>query len=166
MTMSETRSAGTAPQAQDNAGVVMRPPLLFLLSIATGVALELLRPLPVIPASLERALGIPLLLLGIALLAWGATEFTRRGTNVPTNLPSLRIVRSGPYRFSRNPIYVGFFGIQLGIALWVNGGWLLLTLAAALLVLRFGVIAREERYLERKFGARYRAYQQRVRRWL
>jgi len=142
MTMSDSRNPGSASQARDNAGVLVHPPILFLGSILAGVALEFALALPVIPASLERVLGIPILFAGIALLAWGVVEFGRRGTNVPTNLPSLRIVRSGPYRFSRNPIYVGFTLFQLGIALWVNGGWLLATLAAALLVLRFGVIAR------------------------
>jgi protein-S-isoprenylcysteine O-methyltransferase Ste14 len=146
--------------------VVIRPPLLFLASIAAGVVLELVRPLPVIPASLERVLGIPLILFGIALLAWGVREFGRQGTNVPTNTPSLRIVRSGPYRLSRNPIYLGFTSFQLGIALWMNGGWLLATLAIALLVLRFGVVAREERYLEAKFGEEYRSYKREVRRWI
>jgi protein-S-isoprenylcysteine O-methyltransferase Ste14 len=162
----ETRSGGPTQQAQDNPGVVLRPPLLLLIAIATGVALELVLPLPVIPGSLERVLGIPVLVAGIALLTWAVVEFGRRGTNVPTNLPSLRIVRSGPYRFSRNPIYVGLTAIHLGIALWVNGGWLLVTLVAVLLVLRFGVIAREERYLEAKFGDEYRQYKAAVRRWI
>ncbi len=151
---------------EDNPGVVIRPPLLFLGTLASGIALELVLPLPVIPAALERALGIPIALLGIALLAWAVVEFGQRGTNVPTNLPALRIVRSGPYRFTRNPIYTGFTGFQLGVALWMNGGWLLVTLALALLVLRFGVIAREERYLESKFGDEYRSYKAGVRRWI
>jgi protein-S-isoprenylcysteine O-methyltransferase Ste14 len=152
--------------SEDNPGVVMRPPLLFFGTIAAGVVLELVYPLPVIPPSLERPIGIPLVLLGIGLLVWAVTEFGRRGTNVPTNLPSLKIVRSGPYRFSRNPIYVGFTAFQLGIALWLNGGWLLATLVVALLVLRFGVIAREERYLDAKFGDEYRSYKAAVRRWI
>ena len=102
MTMSDSRNPGSASQARDNAGVLVHPPILFLGSILAGVALEFALALPVIPASLERVLGIPILFAGIALLAWGVVEFGRRGTNVPTNLPSLRIVRSGPYRFSRN----------------------------------------------------------------
>jgi protein-S-isoprenylcysteine O-methyltransferase Ste14 len=164
--MTDTRNAGSASEAADNPGVVIRPPLLFLATIATGVVLELLFPLPVIPDALARPLGIPLLVLGIALLAWAVREFGRRGTNVPTNMPSLRIVRSGPYRWTRNPIYVGFTGFQLGIALWMNGGWLLATLVLALLVIRFGVVAREERYLEAKFGDEYRQYKAAVRRWI
>jgi protein-S-isoprenylcysteine O-methyltransferase Ste14 len=103
---------------------------------------------------------------GFGLLGWAITSFRRAGTNVPTNRPALALVVTGPYRFSRNPIYVGGTLAYLGLALAVDGVWLAALLAPFLLILRYGVIAREERYLEAKFGAAYRAYTQNVRRWL
>jgi protein-S-isoprenylcysteine O-methyltransferase Ste14 len=76
------------------------------------------------------------------------------------------IVRTGPYRFSRNPIYLAFSVFQLGIAIWVNSLWLLATLAGALALIHYVVIPREEQYLERRFGAEYLDYKASVRRWL
>ena len=76
------------------------------------------------------------------------------------------IVRTGPYRFSRNPIYLAFSLLQLGVAIWANGVWLLATLVGAVALIRCVVILREEQYLERRFGARYLDYKASVRRWL
>jgi len=101
----------------------------------------------------------------MALFVSSAGKFRAAGTAVPANKPTTAIVRTGPYRFSRNPIYLAFSLLQLGIAIWVNSLWLLATLAVALALIHV-VIAREERYLERKFGAEYLAYKASVRRWL
>lgn len=91
---------------------------------------------------------------------------TRAGTNVPTNRPTTAMVDKGPYRFTRNPIYLGMFGGLFGLAIAFDTLWLLATLVLFALVIRYGVVAREEAYLERKFGEAYRAYRKRVRRWL
>jgi protein-S-isoprenylcysteine O-methyltransferase Ste14 len=144
----------------------MRPPLLFLASIAVGCALEWAWPLPIVPAPLERALGAPLIAAAAFLFAWAVREFQAAGTPLPTRRPTTTIVTTGPYRFSRNPIYLSFTLLHLGVALWVDGGWLLMTLAVTLIVLTRGVIAREERYLARRFGQEYLAYRDSVRRWL
>jgi protein-S-isoprenylcysteine O-methyltransferase Ste14 len=85
---------------------------------------------------------------------------------VPTNLPTTTIVDTGPYRFTRNPIYLGMVLGLIGLAIALNSLWLLLTLVPFAVVIRYGVIAREEAYLERKFGDVYRRYRARVRRWL
>jgi hypothetical protein len=91
---------------------------------------------------------------------------TRAGSNVPTNLPTTTIVESGPYRFTRNPIYLGMFLGLIGLAIAFDNLWLLMMLVPFALVIRYGVVAREEAYLERKFGDVYRGYRSRVRRWL
>src|SRR5262245_12473911 len=91
---------------------------------------------------------------------------TRGGSNVPTNLPTTAIVESGPYRFTRNPIYLGQFLGLIGLAIAFDNLWLLIMLVPFALVIRYGVVAREEAYLERKFGDVYRGYRSRVRRWL
>ena len=91
---------------------------------------------------------------------------TRAGSNVPTRLPTTTIVETGPYRFTRNPIYLGMFLGLIGLAIAFDNFWLLMMLALFALVIRYGVVAREEAYLERKFGDVYRRYRARVRRWL
>jgi len=100
------------------------------------------------------------------LFAWAIVTITRAGSNVPTNRPTTAIVETGPYRFTRNPIYLGMVLGLIGLAIAFNSLWLLLTLVPFALAICFGVVAREEAYLERKFGDVYRRYRARVRRWL
>src|SRR5262249_21266068 len=83
---------------------------------------------------------------------------------LPTNLPTTTIVESGPYRFTRNPIYLGMFLGLIGLAIAFDNLWLLMMLVPFALLIRYGVVARS--YLERKFGDVYRGYRSRVRRWL
>jgi protein-S-isoprenylcysteine O-methyltransferase Ste14 len=85
---------------------------------------------------------------------------------VPTNRPTTAIVERGPYRFTRNPIYMGMFGGLIGLGIAFDNLWLPLMLVPFALVIRYGVVAREEAYLERKFGDAYRQYRARVRRWV
>jgi len=151
----------------DTAHVVVPPPLAWGLAVLAGLALDWLVPLPFLPASLPAAwLGAIVFVLGPLLLAWAFVTMTRAGSNVPTHLPSTTIVDSGPYRFTRNPIYLGMFLGLTGLAIAFDSLWLLVTLVPFALVIRYGVVAREEAYLERKFGEVYRSYRARVRRWL
>ncbi len=152
--------------APDHPGVIAKPPKIYLTSILAGSALEWLWPLPFLPAAQAPWLGGALLVAGIGLMTLAVREFARAKTNVPTDLPATTVVRSGPYRWSRNQIYVSLTLVHLGIAGLVNGGWLLVSLALTLVVMTYGVIRREERYLEAKFGDAYRAYRREVRRWL
>ena len=111
-------------------------------------------------------LGALVFVLALALSVWAIATMTGAGSNVPTNLPTTTIVESGPYRFTRNPIYLGMFLGLIGLAIAFDNLWLLVTLVPFALVIRYGVVAREEAYLERKFGDVYRDYRSRVRRWL
>jgi protein-S-isoprenylcysteine O-methyltransferase Ste14 len=90
--------------------------------------------------------------LALALVAWAIVTLTRAGSNVPTNLPTTTIVESGPYRFTRNPIYLGMFLGLIGLAIAFDDLWLLMMLVPFALAIRYGVVAREEVYLKRKFG--------------
>jgi protein-S-isoprenylcysteine O-methyltransferase Ste14 len=96
----------------------------------------------------------------------GLATITRAGSNVPTNRPTTSIVDAGPYRFTRNPIYLGMMLGLVGLAIAFDSLWPLVTLVPFALVIRYGVVAREEAYLERTFGEVYRRYRARVRRWL
>ncbi len=104
--------------------------------------------------------------MAILVFAASVQRFRTAGTPVPARKPTTAIVRTGPYRFSRNPIYLAFSLLQLGIALWVNSWWLVATLAAAIGIIHYVVVPREERYLEARFGTEYLNYKGSVRRWL
>jgi protein-S-isoprenylcysteine O-methyltransferase Ste14 len=145
---------------------LVRPPLVYLVSIVAGVLLHLGWPFPFVPGRLAAGLGAPVVAVAIALFAYAAGTFRAAGTPVPARKPTTVIVRSGPYRFSRNPIYLAFSLLQLGLALWVDSLWLVATLAGAVALMHAVVIPREEEYLRRRFGPRYLAYQASVRRWL
>ena len=151
----------------DTAQVLVRPPLAWGLAVVAGLALHWVVPLPFLPGHLPAGwLGAIVFLLALALFAWAIVTVTRAGSNVPTTRPTTAIVESGPYRFTRNPIYVGMCVGLVGLASAFDELWLLIVLVPFALVIRYGVIAREEAYLERKFGDAYRSYRARVRRWL
>ena len=105
-------------------------------------------------------------MVAMGLFAYSVGKFRAAGTPVPARKPTTVIVRTGPYRFSRNPIYLAFSLLQLGIAIWGNSLWLLATLVGAVALIHYVVIPREEQYLERTFGAHYLDYKASVRRWL
>ena len=144
---------------------VFRPPLIYLASIATGLALHWAWPRPLMADVPARPLGGALVLASLLLLGFSVQRFRAAGTPVPARKPTTAIVRTGPYQFSRNPIYLAFSLLQLGIAIWVGSWWLVATLAAAIAIIHYVVVPKEERYLEARFGAEYRDYQASVRRW-
>jgi protein-S-isoprenylcysteine O-methyltransferase Ste14 len=160
-------SWGSANAAQDVANLgLVRPPLVYLISLISGAVIQLARPLPFLRATLAMPLGAPLVVVAVALFAYSVSTFRAAGTPVSARKPTTKIVRTGPYRFSRNPIYLAFSLLQLGIAIWANSVWLLATLGGAVMLIHHVVIPREEQYLEWKFGAQYLDYKVSVRRWL
>jgi protein-S-isoprenylcysteine O-methyltransferase Ste14 len=155
--------SGTADTAQ----VVIRPPIAWALAVLAGLACNWLLPMPFLPAILTaRWLGGAVFALALALFAWAIATIFRAGSNVPTSRPTTTIVVTGPYRFTRNPIYLGMMLGIVGLAIAFDNLWLLMMLVPFALVIRYGVVAREEAYLERKFDDVYRRYRSRVRRWL
>lgn len=144
----------------------VRPPFVYLFAILAGIGLDLMYPMPLLPGDLGVWLGFPFVVFSLALFFASTRRFNAVGTPVPGNRPTTAIVQSGPYRFSRNPIYLAFSLLVLGIACWVNSLWLVGTLTAAVSLMSFVVIPREEHYLERKFRAEYLEYKAKVRRWL
>lgn len=163
-----TEAAADAPKPE-TAGILLPPPVLFLGALGLGLGLDYLVPsdlpfaAPVWTRSAGGAAGIA---AGVLLIGWAFWLFRRAGTEVDPYRPTSAIVSSGPYRYSRNPIYVGLVLVYAGLAALFGGPWCWLLLPVAIAVLHFGVIRREEAYLERRFGDDYRAYRGRVRRWL
>jgi protein-S-isoprenylcysteine O-methyltransferase Ste14 len=154
-------------KAVDNSGAIVRPPIALLIAFVAGLVFEWLRPLPFVPATVPRVwIGVLLFAAGFALLIWAFLSFRNAGTNVQTSQPTTAIVERGPYGFSRNPIYLGMFLALTGLAVGFDSLWVLAMLVPFYLVIRYGVVAREEAYLERKFGKIYLDYKARVRRWL
>lgn len=148
-----------------NAGPV-RPPLVYLGSIGLGLLLHSFWPVPLLPASVGAPIGAAAVLVAGTLFVSAARTLRKAGTPVPGNRPTTTVVLSGPYRFSRNPVYLAFTLFQIGLAAWVNSLGVLLTLFPALALMMLVVIPREERYLEARFPAEYLPYKRAVRRWL
>ena len=151
---------------KDAPGVLVFPPLLFGGTLAIGFLIQLLWPLHLSSWRHLRLVGGVLAVASAVLAIWGAGTMRRAGTNVNPNAPTLRLVQNGPFRHSRNPLYLSLTLFYLGVSLIFNALWPLLLLPAVLIVAQRGIICREERYLEAKFGDEYRQYRQRVRRWL
>jgi protein-S-isoprenylcysteine O-methyltransferase Ste14 len=150
----------------DKPGVVAPPPLIYLGAILVGALLERVRRWEIPTAGWGSAVGALLIVVAGVLLVFAVLEFKRAGTPPEPHKPTTAIVTSGPYRVTRNPIYLSFTLVQLGIALWTGSGWILVLLLPVSVIMNYGVIAREERYLERKFGDEYFNYRRRVRRWM
>jgi protein-S-isoprenylcysteine O-methyltransferase Ste14 len=151
----------------DRSNVVIPPPIAWILAILAGLVAGWFYPLLFVPTSIPRAwVGGGLFALGVALAVWAIVAIRKAGTQFDVYKPTTAIVENGPYRFTRNPIYLGMFLGQTGIAIGFDNLWVLAMLVPLYFVIRHGVIAREESYLERKFGAVYRGYKSRVRRWL
>jgi protein-S-isoprenylcysteine O-methyltransferase Ste14 len=153
--------------ASDNPGVVIRPPLLYLGGLIALVVLRWVRPTPILAnASLALDAGIALGIVALALGLWAVVTMRSAGTNVDPTRESTTIVMAGPFRYTRNPIYVGFDLLFVGVTLALNDWWGLVVLVPLLVVMHVGVIRREERYLERKFGGDYLRYKYDVARYV
>lgn len=156
-------------EARDSAGIRIPPPALYLGWLLVGFLAQHRSPVAIVPARflLEiRVLGTALILGGILLALSGVMLFRLSGTTPNPTRPATALVRRGPYRLTRNPMYLGLALAHAGIALVFNALWPLAALLPVLVLVRWLVIAREERYLSRKFGEEYEEYRRRVRRWL
>ena len=142
-----------------------RPPAIYLIALLAGLGLHFPWPIGFVP-NLARPFGGLIVAFAATLFIWSIRTFHAAGTPVPGNQPTTAIVKVGPYRLSRNPIYLAFSLLQTGIALAVNDAWILITLLPAIALMSFVVIPREESYLEARFGEEYAAYKASVRRWL
>jgi protein-S-isoprenylcysteine O-methyltransferase Ste14 len=152
---------------EDAARPRIRPPFAWLVAVVAGLALNLVAPLPFLPNDLPHAwLGEIVFVLALALFAWAIATITRAGSHVQGSLPTTTIVSTGPYRFTRNPIYLAMFLVLIGLGIAFNDLWLPILLVPFALLIRTAVVAREEAYLTRKFGDVYRNYCARVRRWI
>lgn len=141
------------------------PPVLWLASLALSLLLQSYWPVRIAPGPWIRVAGVILVVVCFVFIVWARKTMVRAGTNVPPNMPALTVVMSGPFRYTRNPLYLGGTTAHLGLALFLNNLWLLILLVPVVATFHWAVVLREERYLESKFGETY-TYKARVRRWL
>lgn len=151
--------------SSDTSRVIAPPPLVYLAGLGGGLLFDRLVPGYGLPGGVLQIVGLGLVPAGVALLAWAVVTMRRARTAVNPYKPSSALVASGPYRFTRNPIYLADAVLYVGLAFALRSAAGLALLPLVLVVIRYGVIAREERYLERAFGDSYRKYKAVVRRW-
>ncbi|MES2294317.1 MAG: isoprenylcysteine carboxylmethyltransferase family protein [Pseudomonadota bacterium] len=151
---------------KDAPDVVIHPPIALAIAVVAALVLNWLYPLPILSMAMPGIeAGLVLLLAALLIVRWAAVTFRKAHTNILTSQSATAIVSDGPFARSRNPIYVAILLGLIGFALAFNSLWFLAALLPMYFVLRYGVIAREESYLERKFDQLYLDYKTRVRRW-
>ncbi len=151
---------------RDTAGIPVPPPLVYLAPLAVGYAFSRLYPVRFLPPVMADVLGGILLALWLAVAIPAILMFRRARTSINPRVPTMALVSTGPFRFTRNPMYLGLALGYSGVAILTQAWWAFVLLPLVLVVIQRTVIEREERYLERKFGSDYLRYRQRVRRWL
>jgi protein-S-isoprenylcysteine O-methyltransferase Ste14 len=161
----DSHRPGTSSADAANLGLI-RPPLVYLGSIALGLVVHYAWPVRFLPPSVSTPVGAMLTLLAVSLFVAAVRTLRAAGTPIPGNRPTTAIVRTGPYRFSRNPIYLAFSLFQLGLSIWINSVGLLITLVPAISLMALVVVPKEEHYLKARFPSEYSSYRAAVRRWL
>ena len=151
---------------QDGPNVVAIPPLIYLTCLAIGFGLHFLFPVSVFPNRLQYALGGSIIAGSFLIMPFVLSRFHRAKTTFDSRKAATTLITTGPYRYTRNPAYVSLTLLHLSIGIVADSIWVLAALVPAVLVTHYGVILREEEYLEKKFGEAYRDYKRSVRRWL
>lgn len=146
--------------------VIAKPPFIHSALAASAALFSLARPSPPLPGSGWRWAGWAAMAAGAWIMGAAIIQFQRAGTPHETDKPAAALVTGGLYRFSRNPMYLSLLLFHAGIGAAAESLWILLSLVPAFLLVRFGVITPEERYLERRFGAAYLRHKSQVRRWI
>jgi protein-S-isoprenylcysteine O-methyltransferase Ste14 len=157
-------TTATAP----NAGVKFPPPLVYVAGIVAGWLLDRAWPWRIVtpPSRWLPFVVATFIVFAFVVMISAVSVFRRARTSLIPNRPSTAFVVSGPYRFTRNPMYVSMAALYLGVAFAMNSWWPVALLVVVLLIIRHAVIAREERYLRARFPAEYPEYCRKVRRWL
>jgi protein-S-isoprenylcysteine O-methyltransferase Ste14 len=154
-------------RSADAPDIVVLPPVLVGGTLIVGVIIHFaLWNVPLLPTLIARVAGLVIFVAAGILAHLSHLAMQRVGTNVLPTQPTLALATDGPYRYTRNPLYIAALGVYLAVSLWVNGVAPLVLLAPMGWALHRGVVLREEQYLTAKFGDAYREYQSRVRRWL
>jgi protein-S-isoprenylcysteine O-methyltransferase Ste14 len=166
---SQEESAQTGQDTKEDkkgAAVKFPPPAIFVSCILVGAGLQALWPVGLGLAESVQVFGYAFILAGVVVAILVATSFRRAGTAIEPWKPTTAIVTNGFYAWSRNPIYAGFCLVNIGVGIVSNSLWIFISFIPAAFLLYHIAIAKEEAYLEEKFGEEYLAYKQKVRRWI
>jgi protein-S-isoprenylcysteine O-methyltransferase Ste14 len=155
-----------ADQPQDNPGVIAFPPLIWLVNAVISVLVHLLIRVPITSYRICLVCGIVLIILAPTLALSALRTMKAAGTNVHPSEPALTIVRDGPFRFTRNPMYLALCLLQIALGFFLNDWITLLFVIPLALIFHYGIVLRDERYLATKFGEPYLQYKRQVRRWI
>jgi len=151
----------------DNPGVILLPPIIYLVPLFVGIALRFFWHIPLLPDnSVSVPSGLVLAFMGVFLMVTAVSTFKKFGEEPDPRESTYNIVMDGPFKYSRNPMYLAFTIIYVGVTIAINTWWPFIFLPFVLTTMHFGVILREEAYLEKKFGKDYVEYKKSVRRWL
>jgi len=154
-------------EREDRANVIALPPLIYLVPFVLGVLLHFWRAVPIATNfNVGLVVGWPLIVLAIVLMVWALQTFKKTGEDKNVRTATHSIVTSGPFALTRNPMYLAMVILYFGLAIIINTLWPFLFLPIVLIVMYYGVILREEKYLENKFGEEYIDYKKRIRRWI
>lgn len=154
------------PDSKERADIVALPPFILLAGIVAGFGIDAIFPVDLLPVDAQIWVGACVIVLSIAVMPFVLRLFRRHETSFDGRKPTDAIIKTGPYRLSRNPAYVASYLLQIGLAVIADNVWLLATLVVTVVITHYGVVRREEAYLERKFGDEYRAYAATVRRYI
>jgi len=150
----------------DNPGVIAFPPLIWLVNIVISVLVHLFVQIPIMRYGICLVCGIVFIILAPTLAVSAFRTMKSAGTNVHPSEPALTIVRGGPFRFTRNPLYLALCLLQIALGFFLNDWITLLFVVPLTVIFHYGVVLREERYLTAKFGESYLQYKREVRRWI
>lgn len=168
--MSEETQKKTEPESKpeenDSAGVIAIPPLILIAFIGLGVILHNIFPLHFIHGPLRTIIGAIFLAYSVLVMSLAMLQMRKAGTNIDVRKPTTTIVTDGIYRYTRNPMYVSMVLLMVAISVLISNIWIFALTPAFAIVMQKGVIEREERYLEKKFGSEYTDYKKRTRRWI
>ena len=150
-----------------NPPAFMHPPVVWTVALLAGAMVQRQYPLPFLTDRVVgKWIGGAIFIVGLAIALWAIRTIQRAGSNVQLHKPTIAVVTGGPYALSRNPIYVGLTVMLAAFGFALDNGWMFVAAAGFWLVVDYGVVTREEAYLEQKFGKPYLDYKARVRRWL
>ena len=155
-----------ASSPKENAGVVAPAPVIYGAALALGLAAEFTLPTVPLPRTVTLWLGCVIIALSIPIVISAFRALARARTAFDARKPTTTLVSGGAFHYSRNPTYMSLTLLYVGLALVLGSPWVLLMVVPAVALTQWGVVLREERYLEAKFGEEYRRYKTNVRQWL
>ncbi len=151
---------------KDSSGAPAPPPIVYFVCLVVGLGLDYLWPLPFLPPWIQYSVGFTVIASSFLLFGLVLREFSKFETSIDPYKPTTEIISTGPFGYSRNPVYVSMTMLIFGIAIAVDGLFILVMAIPAVLIIHYFVVLREETYLERKFGKDYQLYKAAVRRWV